>query len=130
MEKILIVGSSSSGKTSLILRYVTGLYQSEYLQTFGAELYNRPSTDPKKLALNLWDCSGQERYRVLLVQFYADIQVALVCFESTVRSFQELPFWLSEVKKYKPDATIYLIGTKADLEAGVKEQEIYKLVSR
>jgi GTPase SAR1 family protein len=61
-----------------------------------------------------------------------DPKAILLCFDLlNVDSFQELPFWYSEVKRNAPDATVYLVGTKSDEPDAmvVKVQDILKIVS-
>jgi GTPase SAR1 family protein len=74
-EKILLLGSAASGKTNLATKYVSDAFNPEYLQTFGAELFEKSSTDAKKLSLGMWVVGGHERYRTLVTQFYSGVSV-------------------------------------------------------
>ncbi|KAI8897118.1 P-loop containing nucleoside triphosphate hydrolase protein [Globomyces pollinis-pini] len=129
-EKVILLGSAGCGKTSLIQRFTSNAFSSDYLQSFGSEMYIKTATDHKKLSLNIWVLGGHVRYRTLLSQFYSDAGVALLCFDvMNIASFQELSFWYNEVKRNCPDATIYLVGLKADEPESliVKIQDIIKL---
>jgi GTPase SAR1 family protein len=112
-------------------RHINSTFNAEYFQTFGAEMYEKSSIDPKKISFELWVIGGHERYRTTLTQFFAGISVILLCFDLTNNaSFQELAFWYNEVKRNSPDAILFLVGTKADETESivVKTQEITKLV--
>ncbi|KAL2911900.1 hypothetical protein HK105_208620 [Polyrhizophydium stewartii] len=114
-RKIVVVGSAASGKTTLVQKYVGGTPPSEYQQTFGAELFVKNTNEGKKHSLQIWCCGGHERYRALLDQFYIEANVVLVCFDmQSLASFQEVTFWYNEAKRTVPDASVILVGTKAD----------------
>jgi GTPase SAR1 family protein len=77
LNKLILVGSAGSGKTAIINRFLSGSYSPEYVQTFGAELFTKTSSDQRKPSLHIWATSGQERYRTLFGQFYQDATVGI-----------------------------------------------------
>jgi GTPase SAR1 family protein len=111
---------------------MTNSFQSDYNQTFGAEMFEKSATDPKKWSFQIWTVGGSERYRTLLNQFYTGSRVALLCFDMmNMSSFQELAFWYNETKRNCPDATLVLVGLKAEEadSCAVKPSDMIKLVS-
>ncbi|KAJ3037162.1 hypothetical protein HK097_003590 [Rhizophlyctis rosea] len=85
------------------------------MQTFGADLCVKTSSDNKKYSLNIWCCGGHPRYRPLLEQFFEDASAIIICFDLlNTQSFLELPYWYNEYKRNAPDALVLLVGTKSD----------------
>ncbi|KND01782.1 small GTP-binding protein domain [Spizellomyces punctatus DAOM BR117] len=120
-KKVVVAGSASSGKSSLVQRAVTNTFTSDYLQTFGADLCVKNSSEKTKYALNIWTCGGHERYRALLEQFFVGADVVILCFDMlSTSSFQELPYWFNEYKRNAPDALAIMVGTKSDDADSIK----------
>ncbi|KAH6562719.1 hypothetical protein BASA50_007437 [Batrachochytrium salamandrivorans] len=129
-KRVIVIGSAGCGKSALIQRYINNTFQTEYRQTFGADLYVKNTNEHKKYSMQIWCCGGHERYRTLLDQFYVDINVALVCFDlQNPDSFKEVEFWYNELKRAAPDALVTLVGTKAeDMDnTAVKIQDAMKV---
>jgi GTPase SAR1 family protein len=67
-KKVVIVGSQGCGKSSLAIRFCSKTFSTDYLQTYGADLFQKSSIDVKKPSLDIWSCGGHERFRPLLTQ--------------------------------------------------------------
>ncbi|KAJ3157885.1 Ras- protein Rab-35 [Geranomyces variabilis] len=120
-KKVVVVGSVSSGKSALVQRAVTNTYTNQYLQTFGADLCVKTTSEKNKSSLKIWCCGGHERYRALLQQFFVGASAVILCFDMlNTSSFQELPFWYNEFKRICPDALAIMVGTKSDDADGIK----------
>ena len=64
--KILLVGDSSVGKTTLLLQYVDGKFSENHITTIGVEYKDKEITvNNRKINLQIWDTSGQERYQAI-----------------------------------------------------------------
>ncbi|KAI9202084.1 P-loop containing nucleoside triphosphate hydrolase protein [Polychytrium aggregatum] len=129
-RRVVILGSSASGKTSLVNRAVHNSFAHDYCQTFGADLTVKTVIDGQKRVLHMWTCGGHERYRPLLEQFCIDVHAALICCDLlSMLSFQELSYWFNEIKRLSPDAIILLVGTKSDEtdSMAVKVQDLMKV---
>ncbi|KAI8613984.1 P-loop containing nucleoside triphosphate hydrolase protein [Chytriomyces sp. MP71] len=114
-KKVVVVGSSASGKTCLVNRATVNSFSKVYQETYGAEMIIKNSSDGKKGSLKIWCTGGHERYRPLLEQFYVDAHMAILCFDMLNQSsFLELPFWYNEVRRISPDALMILVGLKSD----------------
>jgi small GTP-binding protein len=69
--KIVVIGDSGVGKSSLIHRYVKSQYMQDFKPTIGAEFSNKEiEIDGKKVVSQIWDTAGQERYQSLSTSFY------------------------------------------------------------
>ncbi|KAH0788095.1 small GTP-binding protein [Histomonas meleagridis] len=116
--KVVMVGNSGVGKTTIINRIYSGNFLENHVPTTGSQYVTITSkVDERIVNLELWDTAGQEAYRGL-VGFYArDSKGAfLVCDVSKQDSFQSLSQWVDFVKESAPDAKIYLFANKVDLD--------------
>ena len=117
--KILLIGDSNVGKSSLIIKSVKNLFNEEFISTIGYEFfYLGYKINNKNIKLQLWDTCGQERYHSLIKNLYKNsvltIMVYSICDNN---SFDNLEFWLKEIKIYsQPNIPIFLIGNKKDIE--------------
>ena len=116
--KLIIIGSVSVGKTSLLIRYATGKLQNILKST------STPSYIPKTKMVNnklyeirLWDTAGQEKYRSLTKIFIKDAKIALLVYAiDDENSFKDLDMWLNIVKEVNNEKIILgIAANKADL---------------
>ncbi|GAH07169.1 unnamed protein product, partial [marine sediment metagenome] len=79
--KITVVGDGEVGKTSLIRRYTTASFKTDYIKTLGAQFstYNE-EIDGLKCKLSLWDIAGQDDHHYLRPTFYKGSRGAIVVF--------------------------------------------------
>lgn len=119
--KILIVGDSSSGKTSMLDRLVNKQFTSSYISTIGIDFNVKTIKldDNAKIKLQIWDSCGQERFRSLTRSYYRNSSAFIICYDiSNSKSFQNAKFWIDEIEKYVDDKDVIkiLVGNKNDLE--------------
>ena len=116
--KLIIIGSVSVGKTSLLIRYATGKFQNILKST------STPSYIPKTKMVNnklyeirLWDTAGQEKYRSLTKIFIKDAKIALLVYAiDDENSFKDLDMWLNIVKEVNNEKIILgIAANKADI---------------
>lgn len=118
--KLVLLGDSSVGKSSLVHRFTTNSFDPHLANTIGAAFISKThSTNPdKQVNLEMWDTAGQERYKSLTPMYYRNAKAALVCFDlsSPESSFLRAQYWIDQLKLLgPPDILIYLIGNKKDL---------------
>lgn len=103
--KIVILGNSGVGKTSLLSRYSTGRFTGQYKATIGADFLSKDNvivTDPllntrTLVTLQLWDTAGQERFQSLGVGFYRGADACLLVYDITdPHSLDNLDHWRTE----------------------------------
>ncbi len=119
--KLVLIGPSSVGKSSLLQRFVNGDYSDSYQCTVGVDFYMRTLTiDKKAIKLQIWDTAGMEKYRALTSSYFRGSHAAFIVFDITNRhSFDEVPKWLEMYSKNSNSDSrrnIILIGNKKDLE--------------
>lgn len=119
--KILILGDSNSGKTSLLDRLVNNQFMNCYISTIGIDFNVKTIKldDQTKVKLQIWDSCGQERFRSLTRSYYRNSSAFIICYDITsLKSFENAKFWIGEIEKYvdNPDVIQILVGTKNDLD--------------
>jgi len=117
--KIILLGDSGVGKTSLLTRYTENRFDRISEATIGIEMGSRNMIiDDKIIKLRIWDTAGQERFRSIIKSYYRDASVVIFVYDVTDRnSFENIQMWLeiyrNEVQHNTPQF-LYLIGTKLD----------------
>ncbi|XP_066152454.1 ras-related protein Rab-18-B-like [Euwallacea fornicatus] len=118
--KILIIGESGVGKSSLLLRFTEDNFDPEQTLTIGVDFKTkRVSVDENTVKLAIWDTAGQERFRTLTPSYYRDAQGAILVFDvSSYQTFAKLETWLDELETYSTKSNIVkmIVGNKIDVE--------------
>ena len=118
--KVVFVGESNVGKTSILTLANTGEFEDSCKKTVCVYfLVNSYVINGRNIKLNLWDTAGTERYRSLTPIFFRDLDVAILVYAiDDIRSFDEVKCWRDSILNelgYTPE--MYLIGNKSDLES-------------
>uniref|UniRef100_A0A0M3IC72 small monomeric GTPase n=2 Tax=Ascaris TaxID=6251 RepID=A0A0M3IC72_ASCLU len=125
--KILIIGESGVGKSSLMLRFVDDTFDPEISATIGVDFRVTSRTvDGNRVKLAIWDTAGQERFRTLTPSYYRGAQGVICVYDVTNRcSFERLDHWMNEVDTYstKNNAIKMLVGNKIDKTSRVITRE-------
>lgn len=123
--KLILLGDTSVGKTSLALRFSADEFQPYSESTIGAS-FSEPTMiiDKTKITFNIWDTAGQEKYHALASMYYRGASAAIVVFDiSRPSSFLTLQRWVNELKEKGPgDIVIVVCGNKVDLETSGDRQ--------
>ncbi|XP_015904022.1 ras-related protein Rab-18 [Parasteatoda tepidariorum] len=116
--KILIIGESDVGKSSLLLRFTDDVFDPGLAATIGVDFKVKTvSIDGNKAKLAIWDTAGSERFRTLTPSYYRGAQGAILVYDvSNRQSFQKLDQWLYELETYSTRTNIIkmLVGNKID----------------
>ncbi|CAI2168222.1 6872_t:CDS:2 [Funneliformis geosporum] len=133
--KILLIGNSNVGKSSLLLRFTedTFLPQDEVAATIGVDFKVQDMMfEGKKYKLTIWDTAGQERFRTLTSSYYRGAQGVILVYDVSNReTFDQLDNWFSELGTYctNRDVVKMIVGNKVDKEGqrviSRKEAEAY-----
>ena len=130
--KLLLIGNSSVGKSSLLFRFVENVWDDNFVPTIGVDFVilffiiffyflqklKTLEVNGKKVKLQIWDTAGQERFKNITESYYRGGNGVLVVYDITDRdSFENLNSWLIEIEK-NANKNVYklLIGNKCDLE--------------
>jgi len=122
--KLLLIGDSAVGKTSLLLRYVDDKFSPSFVATIGIDFkVKRVNIDGADVRLQLWDTAGQERFRTITTSYFRGAHGILVVFDMSMRaSFASVANWVAQLRDTVAAAeasgggvALVLVGTKADL---------------
>ena len=117
--KIVLLGETGVGKTSIITRYISNSFSEVVMTSTGSSFFSRKIdfNDNIKVKLQIWDTAGQERYRSLAKIFYQSAAAAILVYDVTLRSsFENIKtYWANEIKKHTPENIILaLAANKSD----------------
>ena len=120
--KVITLGDSGVGKTSIITRYTSGTFKEHRLSTAGSVFHFKDVVlkDGTKIKLKLIDTAGQEKYRAMAKSYYKNAQGILLIFSyDSKKSFDHMEKWLESFKDNVSDQVgipLFLIGNKCDVE--------------
>ena len=117
--KVLLVGNSSVGKTSIMLRYLDDFFVENFLPTVGIDFKTKTvGYNGENIKVNLWDTAGQEKFRTLTTGYYKGANAVIFVYDVTEReSFFQLRDWILETKKHVGNEFAgIIVGNKVDLD--------------
>lgn len=115
--KILLIGESGVGKSSILLRFAEDSFQDVQGVTIGVDFKIRTIViDGKRVKLQIWDTAGQERFRTVARAYFRGTHGVIVVYDITNRnSFNAMHYWFEQLAIYAPSNCIKLIvGNKLD----------------
>ncbi|KAF7513103.1 hypothetical protein GJ744_011369 [Endocarpon pusillum] len=120
--KVIILGDSGVGKTSLMNQYVNKKFSTSYKATIGADFLTKEVTvDDRIVTMQLWDTAGQERFQSLGVAFYRGADCCVLVYDvNTPKSFETLDSWrdefLIQASPRDPESFPFVVlGNKVDV---------------
>ncbi|MFX1338572.1 MAG: Rab family GTPase [Promethearchaeota archaeon] len=133
--KVILLGDAGVGKTSLLARYVDGIFSDIYKQTVGAnflikeielnQIIDKLNINPqlkedikaKGFNLYFWDIGGQQDKLFVTEYYFLQAVGAMVVFNVDKReTFEDIDFWISKMEELSGDIPFILVGNKIDLE--------------
>ncbi|KAI5180048.1 Ras-related protein Rab-6A [Nematocida sp. AWRm80] len=125
--KIVFLGDTAVGKTSLTTKYVFSTETKEYHPTIGVDFFaQKTEIGGRTVNLQLWDTAGQERFRSLIPNYTRDSFMAVVLFDLVKRgTFDRVDSWIEDfvLKNNDSSLKILLVGNKVDLYNELKTKE-------
>ena len=124
--KIIIIGDSGVGKSSLLKRAVQNTFDTNYQATIGFEfLLMHFKVNDLKIKLQIWDTCGEEMYRSLVQGFYRNTSLAIIVYDiSRKKSFEALEIWLKDLRQHTEEGIpVFIVGNKMDLQKDISTEE-------
>jgi len=115
--KIVLLGDTGVGKTSIVLRYVEQRFSNTSTPTIGASFLTKTIwVNENRIKLQLWDTAGQERFRSLAPMYYRGAAAALLVYDVTdEESFEQVKDWVKELRHNSTDDVIIaIVGNQVD----------------
>lgn len=123
--KVIILGDSGVGKTSLMNQYVNKKFSAQYKATIGADFLTKEvQVDDKLVTMQIWDTAGQERFQSLGVAFYRGADCCVLVYDVNVmKSFENLDNWREEflIQANPAERDLFpfvVLGNKIDVDGG------------
>ncbi|KAL9006788.1 MAG: hypothetical protein Q9188_000475 [Gyalolechia gomerana] len=121
--KVIILGDSGVGKTSLMNQYVNKKFSASYKATIGADFLTKEvMVEDRLVTMQLWDTAGQERFQSLGVAFYRGADCCVLVYDvNNSKSFDTLDSWrdefLVQASPRDPENFPFVVlGNKIDVE--------------
>ena len=129
--KLLIIGDSNVGKTSMLLNYTDNYFPESHLATIGVEYKVKElTTKDYNITLQIWDTAGQERFRSITKSFFRNTNGIIFVYDVTSRkSFHSVKDWIKDSELHDSGFEKILVGNKIDLkdQREVKFDELKEL---
>ena len=149
--KIIVIGDSGVGKSSLLYRYTSDTFDVNYTSTLGIDYNSKIISLPsekknendnsttttivqnnKQVKLEIWDTAGQERFAGITGSYYRGAQGAMLVYDVTNReSYENISKWVDRLHRYGgPDMDVILVGNKIDLVAKEDEENAERKLNK
>ena len=128
MYKVLLIGDTGVGKSSILSRYTQDLFSETFISTVGMDFATKiirndkqlkaiKQSDNKYYRLTIWDTAGQERFDSITSSYYRGANGIALCFDLTDHtSFDNVKNWFDKIIKYADsEVSIIIVGTKRDM---------------
>jgi len=128
--KILLIGDSRVGKSSVLSKYIDDKFYPNTMTTIGMDYkVKKIQIDDTVVKLQLWDTAGQERFRAITYSYFKDAHGVFVVFDlSDKQSFQNVEGWIRLMQQFEAGSVLkVLIGNKCDLERDVPKEDVQKI---
>lgn len=115
--RVVLIGDSQVGKTSLIHRFVRSSFEKQQKGTIGAVFHTyEQQLNGRQVIMQIWDTAGQEKYRSLGPIYYRNAAAGIAVFDVTSKeSLPNLELWINEFRKHTENPLVYVVGNKIDL---------------
>lgn len=134
ISKVIFIGDSRSGKTSIIKRYQDDEFNYTPQTTIGVDFtikeIEASKTQPNNIKMQIWDTAGQERFESVVKLYFKSAYAIVIVFDLTnSKSFRHIINWVKTVRKeYEPEMFI-VVGNKSDLEPVVSREFIHSTLA-
>ena len=117
--KLLLIGDSGVGKTSILLGYSDNNFNNNFIPTIGIDFKIKTiELHGKKIKLQIWDTAGQERFISITTSYYRGAMGIMLVYDVTnSKSFDNIAKWLRNIQEHSnPDVEKMILGNKCDME--------------
>ncbi|PAA90314.1 hypothetical protein BOX15_Mlig001100g1 [Macrostomum lignano] len=115
--KLLIIGDSGVGKSSLLVRYTDDTFSGSYITTIGVDFKIKTiEVNGVRVKLQIWDTAGQERFRTITATYYRGAHGIIVVYDvNSAGTFLNVKRWFEEIQQHCPTAVAkVIVGNKND----------------
>mmetsp|Transcript_65723 Transcript_65723/g.80436 ORF Transcript_65723/g.80436 Transcript_65723/m.80436 type:complete len:208 (+) Transcript_65723:92-715(+) len=116
--KVVMVGDSGVGKSSLLKRFANRDFTGDYISTIGVDFEIKTlEIDGKTVKLQIWDTAGQERFQNITTSYYRGAHCIILVYDITqLETFEHVHKWHRQIQEHSnSNVQILLVGNKSDL---------------
>jgi len=116
--KVVMVGDSGVGKSSLLKRFASREFTGDYISTIGVDFeIKQLEIDGKMVKLQIWDTAGQERFQNITTSYYRGAHCIILVYDITQQeTFDHIDKWHRQINDHSnSNVQILLVGNKSDL---------------
>lgn len=117
--KLLLIGDSGVGKTSILFRFSDDAFNTTFISTIGIDFKIKTvELKGKKIKLQIWDTAGQERFHTITTSYYRGAMGIMLVYDITnIKSFENIARWLRNIDEHaNEDVETMILGNKSDKE--------------
>ena len=126
--KLIVLGNTSVGKSSFILKYIEDKFVLNYMATLGMDFKQKKLKlkNGQEVRLRIYDTAGQERFKSVAVSFIKKAEGAILIYDiGNKATFESLEEWIKNIKESgKENLPIILVGNKCDLPPEKRQVEL------
>ena len=114
--KLVIIGDSGVGKSCLLLRFADDTFTENYYSTIGVDFrFKCLEIGDRKCKLQIWDTTGQERFKTVTSAYYRGADGIIIVFDQTDReSYNNVHNWIEDIARYSTDDPVKIIFANKD----------------
>lgn len=123
VSKVLLIGNSSVGKTSIMTRFADNIFSPSFITTIGIDFKTKIiNVSDSKIKLQIWDTAGQERFQAITTSYYNGANIIIIVYNvCDNESFENVKYWMQTIKNLNcVPGCIILVGNKIDIETSRK----------
>lgn len=120
LVKLLVLGDSSVGKSSLLLRFAENKFDPNFVLTIGVDFKTKVvESGGRRIKLQVWDTAGQERFRTITPAYFRSAMGVILVYDITnAQTFNNIQRWMQNVEDFAdPSIVRVLVGNKIDLQS-------------
>ncbi len=130
--KLILIGSSGVGKTSILTQFADNKFTENYLTTIGVDFrFKTIKHESKNIKFQIWDTAGQERFRTITSAYYKGADGIIMVYDVTDPSSLEdiEQFWIPEAYNYcDRSIDVILLGNKSDCPSTIVPNVIFEYI--
>eukprot|EP00750_Incisomonas_marina_P020421 INCI4023.1.p1 GENE.INCI4023.1~~INCI4023.1.p1 ORF type:complete len:174 (+),score=29.35 INCI4023.1:154-675(+) len=118
-HKVVVVGTSAVGKSSILMRYISNSFTENTVPTLAAAFFKRVvCVDGNDVTLHIWDTSGDEKYLSIAPSYYRNAVLGVFVYDvSQPSTLEDLKKWAHDFQTYSmANSRMVVLGNKCDLE--------------
>lgn len=126
--KLLLLGDSGVGKSSLIMRWTLDTFSPTLTSTVGVNFKSKKvHLNGELIQVQVWDTAGQEQFHKITTSYYKGAQGIMLVYDvADLKSFENVEYWIKNIKSNASDSVqVALIGNKIDLRLNPDGQKKY-----